>query len=196
MTRLALLRHAPTAWNAAGRIQGRCDEPLSAEGRAMAATWLVPREVDGWNWVASPLTRARETAALLGHDDAAVEAGLVEMEWGAWGGHTLAALRARHGAAMAANEAAGLDFRPQDGESPREVCARLGAWFDEVAAAGRPTVAVSHRGVQRAALSLATGWDYRTRPPLKLPRAAFLMLDLAVGTVRLAQPAVVSLEGP
>ncbi len=37
MTRLAMIRHAPTAWNEAGRIQGHGDEPLSAGGRSAAA---------------------------------------------------------------------------------------------------------------------------------------------------------------
>ena len=30
MTLLALIRHMPTAWNAAGRLQGREDLPLAA----------------------------------------------------------------------------------------------------------------------------------------------------------------------
>ena len=72
---------------------------------------------------------------------------------------------------MAANEARGLDFRPPGGESPREVCARLQALLGELAADPRPVVAVCHKGVMRAALVLATGWDMRGRPPMRLARA-------------------------
>ena len=69
---------------------------------------------------------------------------------------------------MAANEALGLDFRPAGGESPREVQARLAPLLVEVAARPGPVVAVTHKGVIRALLALATGWDMRGPPPLRL----------------------------
>lgn len=90
------------------------------------------------------------------------------MDWGDWEGQTLGALRQRYGARMALNEARGLDLRPNGGESPREVRARLQAWLDQVAAGAKPVVAVTHKGVIRAALSLATGWDLCTPPPHRL----------------------------
>ena len=39
MIRLALIRHAPTDYNAQGRMQGTRDVPLSTQGRAVAAGW-------------------------------------------------------------------------------------------------------------------------------------------------------------
>jgi probable phosphoglycerate mutase len=51
------------------------------------------------------------------------------------------------------------------------VCARLQALLGELAADPRPVVAVCHKGVMRAALVLATGWDMRGRAPLRLARA-------------------------
>lgn len=45
---LAVIRHGPTEYNKAGRIQGRRDIPLSAEGRAVVARWqLPPRSIAG-----------------------------------------------------------------------------------------------------------------------------------------------------
>jgi probable phosphoglycerate mutase len=38
----------------------------------------------------------------------------------------------------------------------------------EIARAGRPVVAVSHRGVIRAVYALATGWDMTSKPPERL----------------------------
>ncbi|MEN8575482.1 histidine phosphatase family protein, partial [Klebsiella pneumoniae] len=66
----------------------------------------------------SPLARCTETAALLGWPDARRDDRLAEMRWGDWEGRRLADLRAEGVAAMQANEARGLDFRPAGGESP------------------------------------------------------------------------------
>ena len=40
-TRLCLVRHGETAWNAEGRVQGQLDIPLSATGLAQAAAVRV-----------------------------------------------------------------------------------------------------------------------------------------------------------
>lgn len=194
MTAVALLRHAPTDWNERGRIQGRMDRPLSPAGAALAGAWRLPAALDGWDRAASPLLRTRETARLMGWEAPRLDWRLVEMEWGSWSGRRLEDLRAELGPAMAANEAAGLDFRPEGGESPREVVARLASWLIEVGDAGRPVVAVSHRGVQRAALVLACGWDMLGKPPLRLSRGHLLMLEVDGEAVRLGDPALLALE--
>jgi probable phosphoglycerate mutase len=113
---------------------------------------------------------------------------LVEMDWGAWEGRTLADLRRAGGLAMEQNEARGLDFRPPGGESPREVQRRLRCWLLDVAAADRPIVAVTHKGVMRAALSLACGWDMRTKPPVKVAwTSGHLYLLSAAGSLAIKQ---------
>jgi probable phosphoglycerate mutase len=52
------------------------------------------------------------------------------------------------------------------------VQARLQPWLTRLGAAGRPTVAVTHKGVIRALLGLATGWDFLGKPPARLDWAA------------------------
>jgi probable phosphoglycerate mutase len=94
------------------------------------------------------------------------------MDWGDWEGQTLANLRRDLASVMAENEAAGLDFRPSRGESPREVQARLKPMLAELGRAGHPTAAITHKGVIRAVYALATGWDMRGKPPNKLSSAA------------------------
>jgi len=163
MTPLALLRHADTAWSAAGRIQGRTDLPLLP-----GSSVRVPNICAGMRIVTSPLARCVQTAALLGAPDAAREPRLIEMDWGDWEGESLDALRARLGGQMRDNEARGLDFRPPRGESPRLVIERIKPWLREVAGTGKPTLAVTHRGVIRAILAEATGWDMRGKPPARL----------------------------
>ena len=178
MTLLALIRHGPTAWTEARRIQGRTDIPLSEHGRRGLAGLRPPPALQGAAWVASPLRRATETARLLGADAAPDEPRLIEMDWGAWEGRTLAELRAELGPAMRENEDRGLDFTPPGGESPRAVQARLAPWLREVARAQRPTVAVTHKGVIRALFALAAGWDMTGKPPVRLDWACVHVFTL------------------
>jgi probable phosphoglycerate mutase len=178
MTRLALLRHGRTEWNESGRMQGRHDTMLTARARETLATLCLPPELSGFIWRTSPLRRAVDTAALLGIAEARPDPRLIEMDWGGWEGRTLAELRAEHGTTMAGREAEGLDFKPPGGESPREVQARLAPLLAEIAASGRPAGAVTHKGVIRAILALATAWDMRGKAPLHLDWHACHLFEL------------------
>lgn len=179
MTPLVMIRHGPTLWNEEKRLQGHTDIRLSDEGREFVSRWQVPSPVDQYHWVSSPLHRARETAELLGANDLEIEPRLMEMNYGKWEGSRLNDLRRDLGEAMAENEARGLDFQPEGGESPREVQARLIPWLADVASSGRPTVAVAHHGVLRALYSLATGWSMVGPPPEKFQRGVMHCFKVA-----------------
>ncbi len=187
MTSLVLIRHGATQWNLDGRIQGRADPPLAPEGRAEVSAWRLPPDLaddprfGDWVWLTSPLARARETAALLHAAPVSIEPALIEMDWGAWEGRRLAELRSEGGQGMAAREARGLDFRPPGGETPREVRARLRPLLQRLEAAGRATIAVTHKGVIRALYTLASGWDMTGRPPEKLRDACAHRFQLGPG---------------
>ena len=174
---LALLRHGPTDWTAEGRIQGRADVRLSPAGRATVAGWRLPPGWSARRWLVSPLARARETAAILGAT-ASIDDRLVEMDWGGWEGRRLDDLRASLGEAMVAMEARGLDLRPPDGESPRDVATRLAPLVAGIGADGRDTVAVCHKGVIRAAVALATGWDMTGKAPVRVRDGTAVVLTL------------------
>jgi probable phosphoglycerate mutase len=156
-------------------MQGRVDLPLSPAGRAKVRRWRLPAAWARARWLSSPLRRATETAALLTDGPVAIEPRLIEMDWGACEGRTLAELRAEAPDAMATNEARGLDFRPEGGASPREVRARLDSLLADLAA-GPDAILMTHKGVIRAAVSLATGWDMTEKPPLRLADDAALVL--------------------
>lgn len=67
MTFLALVRHGETDWNLHGRLQGSSDIPLNETGRAQARE--AAHELAGRHWdllVSSPLSRAAETADIIG----------------------------------------------------------------------------------------------------------------------------------
>lgn len=187
---LLFVRHAQTEWNSAGRIQGHVDAQISAAAKMWLEQRRLPARFAHFKWVCSPLLRARETAECLGADATDVEPRLVEMSWGEWEGATLAALRQAHGVAMQENEARGLDFRPCGGESPREVRARLRDWLCDVASAGEPLVAVTHKGVIRCALTLATDWRMLGKPPIRLEwdRAHLFSVMSPDGLLCIAEP--------
>lgn len=187
MTLLALIRHGETAWNVEHRLQGRSDIGLSPQGLAEMKALAPPPELGGATWLTSPLRRARQTAALL-NGGAAVEDRLIEAHWGAWEGLT-DAVTERHAARLRGPGRSGLDFFPPGGESPRDVQRRLAPLLADLAAADGPFVAVTHRGVIRALLSLAIGWDMEEKAPVKLRwRAAHLFEIAPGGGVTLRQP--------
>ena len=92
MTELLLVRHGETDWNAAGRLQGHTDRPLSDYGREQArrlADELAGEELDAI--YASDLARARETAEIVGETlrlPVVLDADLREKDWGTWEGLT------------------------------------------------------------------------------------------------------------
>ena len=160
MTELYLVRHGETDWNAARRIQGRTDIPLNDTGRdqARAAGELLARR--RWDAIyASPLSRAVETARIIGAQVGIAEVGtrdaLMERDYGA---------------------AEGLGFEELDrlypegvhaeGQETREdVAARVGAALLALAEGhpGESLIVVSHGGAIRAVLQLA-------EPGVKHPR--------------------------
>ncbi|MCP5150809.1 MAG: histidine phosphatase family protein [Chromatiales bacterium] len=193
---LLLLRHGPTAWNRAGRLQGRHDEPLDAPARAALAGRRLPARFASWPVYTSPLRRARETAAALGAE-AVVDPLLVEMDMGAFEGLTRDAIVARWGAAwFAALEARGPAFRPPGGECPLDLQARLRAFARARRDQDPGVVAVTHKGVIRAALALAAGWDLTGRAPVRLDwSCGHLFAATADATFTLLEPNIALEDG-
>lgn len=171
MTRLVIIRHGPTHWNAGKKLQGHSDIPLSEEGRAVVATWQLPEALTdgqaGLAWVSSPLSRALETARMLGApDDIALEDRLREIGYGEWEGLTYRDIADAIGEdRLEAMQAQGLDYRAPGGETRRALHDRVASWLADVAAAGRPTLAFAHQGVIRALVAMALPWDYVGEPP-------------------------------
>ncbi|HET8752252.1 MAG TPA: histidine phosphatase family protein [Gaiellaceae bacterium] len=92
MTRLLLVRHGETDWNADGRLQGQTDRPLSDFGRRQArklAEELADERLEAI--YSSDLIRARETAEIVGERlglPVVLDAELREKDWGTWEGLT------------------------------------------------------------------------------------------------------------
>jgi len=176
---LAMLRHGETPWSRDKRVQGRTDISLSVAGRAALAERSPPAACAAMRVLSSPLARCTESAGQLRLSPVEIEPRLAEMAWGQWEGRRLPDLRTELGGAMALNEARGWDFQPLDGESPRQVWARIRPWLAEVAGAGQPTLALTHRGVIRVVFATATGWDMLGKPPARLDWNAVHLFALA-----------------
>ncbi|HEY0106927.1 MAG TPA: histidine phosphatase family protein [Rhizomicrobium sp.] len=186
--RIAFLRHGPTAWNAQGRIQGSIDTPLSEEGRARMAALAPPQGFERVRGFTSPLSRARETAALLGFPDATSDARLAEHHWGDWEGLTREEILARDGDDAFLRAGSAIDFTPKGGESTRALLARVADFLHDVARRPDDAIAITHRGVLRSAYALATGWNMATAMPETLDLSAALVLETAAdGALRMAQ---------
>ncbi len=182
---LVAIRHAPTLWNAERRLQGRTDVPLSPEGEAAARAWRLDPAWRGYRVIASPLARAATTARLLFPGrKIATDVRLIEMNFGGWEGKTLAELRGTPGSDAESRERMGLDFQPPNGESPRQVQARIAPLLAKIAVRGEPTIVITHKAVLRALLSLATGWTMLDKAPAKLkPNTAHVFALSADGAL-------------
>ncbi|HYD27226.1 histidine phosphatase family protein [Brevundimonas sp.] len=118
----------------------------------------------------SPMTRTRQTAEPIAGACGAplvVDAGINEIDFGAWSGKEIAELDQRP-AFVRWNS--GRDYACcEEGESMLEVQARVLRWMEAVIASGRHAVAaVSHADVIKAAVMLTLGLSPRAHDRLEI----------------------------
>ena len=163
---LYFVRHGETDWNRERRLQGQHDIPLNPLGRTQAERCgallrdLLAKgsiAVADYDYVSSPLGRARETMELMrsamGLDPSAyrTDARLMEMSFGRWEGFTYAELQAREAEALAARERDKWGFVLPGGESYAQLEKRVQVWYEGI---GRASVVSAHGGVCRALMAL------------------------------------------
>ncbi len=158
-------------------MQGGRDIPLNARGRDQAAAagrilggLLAERGLSAadLDFVASPLSRARETMTILraalgmgepGHFR--LDGRLQELSFGSWEGRTWAELKASDPLRCAARRRDKWGFVPPGGESYAALRDRVEPWLDSFA---QDTVVVGHGGVARVLLHILADVD-RDRAP-------------------------------
>ncbi len=159
ITRLTLIRHGHTAWNAAGRYQGHAPVPLSERGLAQArclAVALASGEPVAAIY-SSDLPRCRQTAvpiaAALGLD-VTYDARFRELDYGHWQGLTREELAALDDERYAAFRADPFEVQIPGGESQRMLAARVINGLMDVLAAhpGQHVLLVTHGGPIREIL--------------------------------------------
>ena len=123
MTRLLLVRHGQSEWNALGKWQGQADSPLTDTGRQQARK--AGSSVGKFDAIfSSDLQRAAETAVIiseiLGIGPVLVESGLQERCAGLWQGLTREEIEKGWPGALISGE------RPEGYESDDQVLFRVG----------------------------------------------------------------------
>ena len=177
-TRICLIRHGETRWNAEGRIQGHTDIPLNETGRAQALAMAFNAAHHRFHAIySSDLLRATETAQVLAQrEDLEVKLlpQLRERHFGQFQGLTAAQGAERHPEAYAHYIARDLDYDFGTGESLRGFAERVVDGIDWLVRhhGGQTIAAVSHSGVLDVVYRRATGRPLDTPRDFKIPNCA------------------------
>ena len=156
MITLLFVRHGETDWNREGRFQGAQDIPLNDDGRAQARKLAEGWDEGGDLLLASPLSRAWETAGVLAQTlnlTPQSDPRLVERSYGQGEGLTQAERQTR----FPDGQVPGL-------ESTESLRARVQGFLDSMSRDhdGRRLVVVSHGGFINAALWVVSGGEVGT----------------------------------
>jgi broad specificity phosphatase PhoE len=163
MTRIYLIRHAETTWNAEGRLQGTLDAPMSERGeRQIGRLVEVLRQIPLSAVYSSPLERAHVAARAL-----AAAHGLVartidafrEMNQGEWEGRRVEDVAAESGESFKMWRDSPAETRLPGGETLAEVRQRAVTALTDIAARhSNATIAVvAHGGVNKTILLTLLG---------------------------------------
>lgn len=177
-TRLCLIRHGETDWNAEKRIQGHTDIPLNATGRAQALAMAYTAAHQRFAAVySSDLARARETAEALavreGHAVHPLPA-LRERHYGCFQGLTADEAARQYPALHACYLARDPDCAFESGETLVAFAARVAdgiAWLARHHP-GQTVAAVCHSGVLDVIYRRATGRPLSTPRDFDIPNCA------------------------
>lgn len=182
---LYFVRHGETAWNVARRYQGQVDQPMNDTGRSQArrngaALRAALTSIDDLDFIASPLSRARETMEIIRAElglppkDYRADPRLMELSYGSWEGQLQADLPTFDPAGLAEREKDPFRWRPAGGESYAALLVRTRDWLNSLT---RSAVVASHGGVSRCLRAHVLGLDPATIPNLESPQDKVLVLS-------------------
>jgi len=181
-----IVRHGQTDWNAEFRLQGQADTDINALGRAQAdrngrrLAELVA-DASGFDFVASPLRRTRETmerlrmAMGLPGEGYRTDARLMELHFGDWQGRTFAELEAVTPGVSAARHRDKWNYLPpgEHAETYDMLAARVRPWLESVT---QPTVCVTHGGIVRVVFALLGIMEPAEAAGMNVPQDRILRL--------------------
>jgi broad specificity phosphatase PhoE len=176
-TRLLLVRHGRTAYNAEQRFMGQLDIPMDEKGEAQVQA--VARRLATESPAAiysSELLRARETAAAIQSAIASrpplrVEPRLTEGHFGDWQGERYPDIHVQDADRLARWEADRVGVAPPNGEALRDIAERVQAAYRDICSAHRDQTVIiaAHGGSLQVLILLA----------LDLPLEAYWKMDVS-----------------
>jgi probable phosphoglycerate mutase len=186
-TRLCLVRHGETAWNAEHRVQGQLDVPLNAIGRlqAQAAAKVLSREKFDVIY-SSDLSRARQTAAPTANAlslEVLQDRDLRERHYGIFERLTYAEVKEKFPEDYARFHAREPDYNFRTGESLKNFSARSVAAIAKIADAnkGRNILVFTHGGVLDYLYRFITGLSLSAERDFGIPNAGLNRVELTGG---------------
>jgi probable phosphoglycerate mutase len=194
-TRLLLIRHGETAWNAEGRLQGQLDVPLSQAGIWQAARLAARLAATGAERidaiVSSDLARAWLTAQPLAAGlqlESLPEPRLRERHFGRFEGHTVEEIAARWPAEFAQWRERDPAWPIPDGESGQQFIDRVLAALHDITLAhpGRTVAVVAHGGVLDIAYRHARGLHWNALREHLMLNCSINRLRASVSPLQLA----------
>lgn len=191
MTRIYLIRHGETVWNAEGRIQGHTDIALSDLGRAQAlAAAEALRSLPIAALLSSDLRRASETARVIA-DPLGLEVettpDLREAFLGDWQGLTATEIAGTDADLLAQWRADNIGTRPPGAEGVESVQQRsvraLQGWLERHG--GQTTALVAHGGPIKTLICWAIGAPLTCMRRFRLDNASISCIQVTPSRVEL-----------
>ncbi len=187
MTRLLLVRHGRSVWNALGRIQGQVDIELDDEGVRQAERVAARvKQFDIAAIYSSPLQRARVTAETIGAQanlPVACDDRLMEYQFGVVNGLTWDELVIRH-PELAKHWVDDAWTVPIEGSEGRvNFAARVTAVMDDLIARhpDQQVVVVAHGGTFNVYLAKMLGLDLKRRHPFHFGNTSLSSVEVKNG---------------
>ncbi len=177
MTKITLLRHGQTDFNAQGRLQGRIDNPLNDIGvqqakRAAKAIGPVDKIIS------SPLQRAIQTAEVF-NKEIETDEKWIELDYGEWDGAHLDTISKETWSEWKNNPS----FTPPKGESLETLGARVKSFLENVQRNSKQhLLIVTHVSPIKAAVAWTLGVDDSVGWRTRLDTASFTQIQIDAST--------------
>lgn len=191
-TRLCLVRHAETTWNAEGRVQGQLDVPLNETGRVQArAVASVLGDESFAAIYSSDLVRVQQTAAPVAQRlglEVLLDARLRERHYGVFQGMTYAEAKERIPEGYARFRAKDPEYDFGTGESLGSFNERSLLFIQELVRRheGEDLLLFTHGGILEMVYRHATGRGLSTPRDFEIPNAALNRIEIGPAGWRIA----------
>jgi probable phosphoglycerate mutase len=184
ITRLCIVRHGETAWNAEHRVQGQLDVPLNAIGLAQAQAAAQVLGAERFDVIySSDLSRARQTAQPTADRLAMpvlVDNDLRERHYGIFERLTYAEVKQRFPEDYARFEAREPDYAFRTGESLKDFSARSISVLTRIAEThrGKSILVFTHGGVLDKLYRFVTGLPLSAAREFGIPNAGLNRIEV------------------